>query len=189
MEPTGPSSIHNEPRYLTHIILRTSIIPFQETLKILPRRRLMPPSLLLPSALEAAAPLGEVGRAAFDDEDTVVPGEGEDAVEVPAAGERGVEDDGEAEANLRGGDAPEGVVGKVVEGGGGSGGERKSGVADVVFVEERAPKRGGYGFCYGGFPCAWVPLHRYYYWFESLVSLHPPPPSLPSVIRIGVDRN
>lgn len=134
MEPTGPSSIHNEPRYLTHIILRTSIIPFQETLKILPRRRLMPSSLLLPSAFEAAAPLGVVGRAAFDDEDTEVPGEGEDAVEVPAAGERGVEDDGEAEANLRGGDAPEGVVGEVVEGGGGGGGERKSGVADVVFV-------------------------------------------------------
>lgn len=132
----------------------------------------MPSSLFRPSALEAAVPLGVVGREAFDDEDAVVSGEGEDAVEVAAAGERGVEDDGEAEANLRGGDAPEGVVGEVIEGGGGGGGERKSGVADVVFVEERAAKRGGYGFCYGGFPCAWVPLHRYYHWRESRLVGH-----------------
>uniref|UniRef100_A0A7C8YL19 Uncharacterized protein n=1 Tax=Opuntia streptacantha TaxID=393608 RepID=A0A7C8YL19_OPUST len=164
MDPTGPSSIHNEPRNLTHIIFRTPTINLQQTLQILPRRRFMPSSFLGPSALEAAAPLVEVGRPTFHDENAVVSGDGEDAVEMVTAGERGVEDDREAEADLRGGDAPEGVVGEVVEGGsGGGGGEREGGVADVVFVEERAAQRGGYGFCYGGFPCAWVPLHRYYH--------------------------
>ena len=64
------------------------------------------------SALEAAAPLGVVPGAAFDDEEGSG-GRGSEAaegVEVGAAGERGVEDDAEAEAKLSGGYLPNDVV-------------------------------------------------------------------------------
>lgn len=62
--------------------------------------------------LQPPTPLAVVAGPALDDEEAGGGGGGEvkEAIEVGAAGERGVEEDAEAEAELRGGDVPDGVV-------------------------------------------------------------------------------
>ncbi|GAB4844404.1 hypothetical protein Ancab_037768 [Ancistrocladus abbreviatus] len=107
--------------------------------------------------LKSSPPLSLVLRLTLDHEHPGTGGSGDvhEAVEVGAAGKRGVDHDGEAQVELRGGDVPKSGVREVVEEGRGSrwGGEDdrvalegKSRVADVVFVEKRAAESGSYAF-------------------------------------------
>lgn len=90
------------------------------------------------AALEAPPPLRQIGRPALDNQEAGAGGgsQVEEAVEVRSAGERRVEEDAEAEAELRGGEAENDVVGEIVEERGGDGGGDGGGaVLDVVFVD------------------------------------------------------
>jgi len=103
--------IHDEPRHVPHVILRAPCVSFQKLLQLLPRRRLVS-ARATAARLQSPAPLALVGGAALDDEEAGGEGVGKaaEAVEVRAAGERRVEEDAEAEAELRGGNLTDDVV-------------------------------------------------------------------------------
>lgn len=131
---TDGSRIHNNPRHLTDIVIRTPTVPLQQPLNIPPRGRLVPSTAIYGgfsslgggggAELEPTAPLGLVGGLALDDEEAggVGGSEVEEAVEVGPAGEGRVDDEAVTEAELGGGEAPDDGVGEVVEEGEGVGG-------------------------------------------------------------------
>ncbi|CAL9771883.1 unnamed protein product, partial [Musa acuminata subsp. burmannicoides] len=171
----GRGGVHDEPRHVADVVVGAPLVALQQPLQVLPGPGLVPPLLAAPRGgaprLQPAAPLGRVLRAALDDDD---PGGGravgqiEEAVEVGAAGEGRIDDDGEAEAELGRGQPPDDRVGEIVEQAGGSDGgagvgegvlDGEGAVANVVLVEERAGEGGGDGAGEGGLAGSRVTLH------------------------------
>lgn len=135
---------------IANIIIRTASVTYQQPLDIPPRGWLVPAGGSInrgATPLESLPPLFFVSGFALDDEDAGPRriSELDKAVEVGFTGERGVDDDADADSELGGGETVDDVVGEVVEEVGSDGGgkgkeralERQGGVTDVVFVDER----------------------------------------------------